>query len=81
MNKELDIKEFAQRVERVCDFLIDKAGREIGVHAQNDLNVIKKLKEDAADIQFDQVIVGSHTLLGLEAHMRGLKDDPGEKKE
>lgn len=68
--REIDIKEFARRVERVCDFLLAKF-EEGGRDGSSDLKVIEDLKADAADIQFDKALVGSETLFGLDAYMKG----------
>jgi hypothetical protein len=60
----MQIKEFAERVERLCEFLLEKGP------IDDDREVIEHLKEAAADLQF------SHdypTLFeGLSNHMRGL---------
>jgi GTP1/Obg family GTP-binding protein len=45
-NKEL--QEFADKVERMCDFFIEK-GREADISVE-DINVLHKLKAEAADI-------------------------------
>jgi GTP1/Obg family GTP-binding protein len=45
-NKEL--QEFAEKVERMCDFFIEK-GREADISVE-DINVLHKLKAEAADI-------------------------------
>jgi hypothetical protein len=65
--KKIQIKEFAQRVERLCDFLLAqvKDNEESG---SDDLLVIKSLKEDAANLQFDQL----RTFDGLDNFMKGL---------
>lgn len=43
-----DIQNFAERVERLCDFLLD----DIEKNGTRDVVVLQKLKEDAANIQF-----------------------------
>lgn len=72
MVKDLDIKDFAKRVERLCDFLLDKLSDESGRDGSNDVKVIEDLKEDAADIQSDRVPLVSQTFSGLDSYMRGL---------
>lgn len=49
MAQPLDVKEFAIRVERLCDFLLDKFEIKDG---SNDLKAIQDIKEDAANLQF-----------------------------
>ena len=81
MSKVIDVKDFAQRVERLCDFFIDKAKDEPGHGETHDLKVIKDLREVAVDIQFERTIIGSQTLFGLDNYMRGFPVDTGEIKE
>lgn len=69
--KKIDIKEFAQRVERLCDFLIAKRVMETGKDGSNDLRVVEDLKEDAADIQFEKVDLGVNVIDGLYDYMKG----------
>jgi hypothetical protein len=59
----IELDEFARRVERLCDFLLDKIDKKSG---SMDLRVIQDLKEDAANIQFGQAI--------SEASFEGLAD-------
>lgn len=64
--KEIDLEDFAIRVERLCDFLIDKFPFMDG---SDDIVVIQKLKDEAVDLQ-----VSSRkriTLEGLHAYIRG----------
>ena len=70
MLKQIEIKEFAKRVERLCDFLLAQVTdkEELG---SEDILVIKDLKEDAADLQFDREHI-SHTVKGLDSFMKGL---------
>ncbi len=68
MKTQIEIKEFAERVERVCDFLLSKMEKRDG---SDDLKVIEDLKEDAADIQFNKAVVISETLNGLSDFMKG----------
>lgn len=69
--REVDIKEFARDVERLCDFFLSKVSQEEGRDGSDDLKVIEDLKEIAADIQFDKIRVTSETLDGLSAYMKG----------
>ena len=68
--KEIEIKEFAQRVERVCDFLLAKAS-DAGETGSDDILVIEELKNDAADIQFGRK-ESLNLFSGLEKHVKGL---------
>ena len=47
--KQIDIKDFALRVERLCNFLLNKIDVKDG---SDDIVIIQKLKDDAADLQF-----------------------------
>lgn len=71
MTRNVDLKEFARDVERLCDFLIDKVSKESGRDGSPDIVVIEDLKEVAADIQFGKIGVTTETLEGLSAYMKG----------
>ena len=75
---QIEIKEFAQRVERLCDFFLSRVSEETGRNGSNDQKVIEDLKEDAADIQCDRVQVKSETLDGLYDYMHGADIVPEE---
>jgi len=66
-----NVNHFALKVERLCDFLIDKYCSEYSRDGGPDLKVLEDLKEDAADIH-----TGAHngTVLieGLAEAMNGL---------
>jgi hypothetical protein len=67
--KHIEIKEFAKRVERLCDFLLSQVPSEETGSA--DISVIQVLKDDAADIQFDRAHI-SQKFNGLDNYMKGL---------
>lgn len=67
MPKEVNISEFAERVERLCNFFIDQAKRD----GSDDIKVIQELKEDAANLQFSKEQRVTETLDGLAAYMKG----------
>ena len=71
VNPEVDIEDFALRVERLCDFLIGKKQEETGRDGSDDLKVLEDLKQDAANIQFGYKKMVSETLNGLFAYMKG----------
>lgn len=73
--KEIEITDFARRVERLCDFLLSqvKGTEESG---SDDIGVIKELKEDAANLQFNNVALVSNTVKGLDTFMKGLDKEP-----
>lgn len=71
MPKTVEIKDFARRVERLCDFLISKKTAESGRDGSDDLRALENLKEDAADIQFDKVDIVSDAIHGLDVYMNG----------
>jgi hypothetical protein len=70
--KDLDIKTFAERVERLCDFFIGQIVEESGRNGSEDLKVLEDLKEDAADISCDRVPIISQTIAGLREYMNGV---------
>lgn len=62
-----DIKNFAERVERLCDFLLGGLKKD----GSKDVVIIQKLKEDAADLQ--RITINSNVSIeGLSDHMKGL---------
>lgn len=67
MPREVDINEFAQKVERLCDFLISKATK----NGTDDIRVLQDLKEDAANLQFDKRTLAGEAIAGLSAFMKG----------
>lgn len=67
MAKEVDITEFARKVEGVCDFLLGKIEL---IDGSPDVRVIQDLKETAADILSGSSQV-EMTLAGLDAFLRG----------
>ena len=73
MRRVLDIKEFAERVERVCDFFLDQAEKD----GSDDIRVIQQLKDDAADIQADPAPI-KRVLLGLNDYMHGAQRSDDE---
>mgnify|MGYP003575378356 CR=1 FL=1 len=66
----MHVKEFAEKVERMCEFLLDKVPE-----GSDDRVEIIKLKEAAGDLQFDPNYEGLFD--GLGAHIRGM---PKEKQ-
>jgi hypothetical protein len=68
MTQKVDIKEFAIRVERLCDFLLAKVEKD----GSNDVIALQKLKEEAADIQINNTNVISESISGLSEYMKGV---------
>lgn len=79
MTVNLDIMEFAERVELFCDFFLTKLSNENSRDGSDDIKVIEKLKQDAADLQFDRISQTSTTITGLDTYMRGIP--PREQNE
>lgn len=77
MPKNLDIKEFAERVEQFCNFFLTKLSNENSRDGSPDIKVIEQLREDAASIQTDDIKQTSSVLTGLDSYMTGLP--PKEK--
>lgn len=73
--KKIEIKDFAKRVEHVCDFFLSKSEAD----GSSDRKVLEDLKEDAADIQFDQVEITSGAYTGLDDYIRGINTAPEEE--
>ena len=66
--REIDIHDFARRVERVCDFLISQAERD----GSDDIVVLQELKDEAADIHFGNTNTINLTIKGLSDYMKGV---------
>lgn len=64
---EIDIKQFAEQVERLCDFFLDRVDKD----GSDDVQVVQKLKEQAAEIIFDRVHIKVDMLEGLADYMKG----------
>lgn len=73
MNR-VEIKDFAKRVEHLCDFFLSKTEK----NGSKDRKIVEDLKEDAADIQFDQAEIASEPFTGLDAYMAGITTAPEE---
>ena len=50
LTREIDIPEFARRVERLCDFFLNQTARD----GSNDRKFLEDLKDDAANLQLDR---------------------------
>jgi hypothetical protein len=68
MTKKVDIKEFAERVERLCEFLLAKVDKD----GSADVVTLQKLKEEATDIQVNNTNVVSESIAGLSEYMKGV---------
>jgi hypothetical protein len=66
VSTQIDVTRFAERVERLCDFLLSKMEPGVG---GADVNIIHELKSEATRIQFD---FNTEALIGLDDYMRGL---------
>lgn len=69
MASKIDIKEFALRVERMCEFILNQ------IDDRTDTTehiFLEKLKQDAANIQFNPRLYGDISLHGLDDHIRGI---------
>ena len=61
-----DIKSFAERVERLCEFLLQNLERD----GSDDVVAIQKIQEDAADLQCQQNFANV-SIDGLSSYIRG----------
>lgn len=66
-NKDIDIKKFAERVERLCDFLLTKTKRD----GSDDVKIIEDLASDAANLQHPQTL----NINGLNDYMNGVPNE------
>lgn len=77
MSRQVDIEQFAERVERLCDFFLFKISEESGRTGSEDLKIIEDLKLDASDLQFNQGKRVTQTLNGLYNYMNGVPNEHG----
>lgn len=79
---KIDIREFARRVEGVCDFFLNRMHEQGLRNGSKDILVLEKLKDEAADIQFHRIEPIVESLDGLDDYMRSLnapfKEQPKE---
>ena len=71
MSKNIDVAEFASRVERLCDYLLNKVRDEKAMDGSSDLRVIHDLRNDAADLSLGHGAPVSANLEGLSDFMKG----------
>lgn len=71
-----EIKDFAERVERLCDFFLAKVSEETGRDGSADIRVIEDLKLTASDIAMRSGDVATMSIQGLDSYMRGLVPPP-----
>lgn len=62
-----DLKDFAQRVERLCDFILNQLPKD----GTPDVLIIQTLKDDAADIQHVTFNPMDVAISGLDRYMKG----------
>jgi hypothetical protein len=79
MKQSIEIIRFAERVERLCDFLLDRLGEEKQRDDSNDLKVIFDLKEEAANLQMVGGTPATETLGGLYDYMQGVPPVPEQE--
>lgn len=73
-----DLHNFAQKVENLCDFFLNKLSDENQRDGSADVMILENLKKEAADIQFIKLAPTEITIYGLDSYMRGL---PHQTKE
>lgn len=71
-----NIKRFAEQVERLCDFLVDRISEETGRNGSEDLKIIEQIREDAANLQFKGSGIASETIHGLADYISGIHIPP-----
>jgi hypothetical protein len=68
-----DIKEFAIRVERLCEFLLARLYSEVGRNGSDEQKILEDLRDEASDIQVSSAPIRD-TLTGLKDFMGGLPE-------
>lgn len=69
MAQQVNIEEFARKVERLCEFLLSKIEQ---IDGSPDVKAIQDLKDNAVDIQMgSNGGVADLTITGLDAFLRG----------
>lgn len=69
---EINIQEFARKVERICDFVIARLKNEGANDDSADFKVIYDLKEQAANIHMRRVKVTGELFTGLADYLKGV---------
>lgn len=64
----VDTKEFGIRVERLCEFLLDRIPEKTGSTEQR---IIEDIKEEAIKLQTDEAEL---SFSGLESYMKGIPE-------
>jgi hypothetical protein len=74
VTRELDIIEFATKVERLCDFFINQYTVHKGRDGSADLTALEKLRDDAIDIVHGTATfpIGGKAIEGLADAMGSL---------
>jgi len=75
--RQIELKDFARNVERLCDFLLGDTSEGNSDTGSKDRQVLTDLKTDAADIQFDRLQVISEQ----EPENETVESDESEKAE
>lgn len=67
--KAIDVIEFARRVERLCEFILDGIEKKDG---SDDIVTLQKIKEDAANIQssIDPMSINPMSIIGLNDYVK-----------
>lgn len=76
---EVNVQTFAERVERLCDFLLSKMGEETGRIGSDSQKILEDLKDDAANIQMFGARMTTKTLDGLSDFMSGIPKVPEQE--
>lgn len=71
----LDRRKFAERVERLCDFLLGRLYTEVGRNGSDEQKILEDLRDDAAEMQ-QNVPPTEEVLTGLKDFMGGLTPEP-----
>lgn len=71
MSRAVDVEEFARRVDKLCDFLLNAMRDEGELSGSSDIKVIQDLKDDAIDLSLNHASPVTKKLTGLSDFMKG----------
>ena len=65
--RRIDIKDFADRVERMCEFILMQVDKD----GSQDVTFVQQIKEDAADLQCIPNDMNNLSIDGIHDYMKG----------
>lgn len=67
-----DLHRFAEKVENLCNFFLEKLSEENQRDGSVDVMVLENLKKEASDIQLVKIAPTEISIFGLDSYMRGI---------